>query len=34
MSTKVAIIHDWLVTYAGAEKALEQFIPMRICLVW
>ena len=23
---KVAIIHDWLVTYAGAERALEQII--------
>lgn len=23
---KVAIIHDWLVTYAGAEKVLEQMI--------
>lgn len=23
---KVAIIHDWLVTYAGAEKVLEQII--------
>ena len=23
---KVAIIHDWLVTYAGAERVLEQMI--------
>ena len=23
---KVAIIHDWLITYAGAERALEQII--------
>jgi hypothetical protein len=23
---KVAIIHDWLVTYAGAEKVLEQLL--------
>ncbi|WBA84464.1 hypothetical protein [Endozoicomonas sp. GU-1] len=23
---KVAIVHDWLVTYAGAEKVLEQII--------
>ncbi|MEK4383938.1 glycosyltransferase family 4 protein [Aeribacillus sp. FSL K6-2848] len=26
MPTKVAIIHDWLVTYAGAEKVLEQLL--------
>ncbi|ASS68717.1 MULTISPECIES: glycosyltransferase family 4 protein [unclassified Paenibacillus] len=25
---KVAIIHDWLVTYAGAEKVLEQFVEL------
>jgi len=25
---KVAIIHDWLVTYAGAEKVLEQIIKL------
>ena len=25
---KVAIIHDWLVTYAGAERVLEQFIKL------
>src|SRR5690554_3953812 len=23
---KIAIVHDWLVTYAGAEKVLEQII--------
>ena len=23
---KVAIIHDWLVTYAGAERVLEQML--------
>lgn len=23
---KVAIIHDWLVTYAGAERVLEQLL--------
>ena len=23
---KVAIVHDWLITYAGAEKVLEQII--------
>ena len=23
---KVAIVHDWLVTYAGAERVLEQLI--------
>lgn len=23
---KVAIVHDWLVTYAGSEKVLEQII--------
>ena len=23
---RVAIVHDWLVTYAGAEKVLEQII--------
>ena len=23
---KVAIVHDWLVTYAGAERALEQIL--------
>lgn len=23
---KIAIIHDWLVTYAGAEKVLEKII--------
>lgn len=25
---KVAIIHDWLVTYAGAERVLEQFLKL------
>lgn len=25
---KIAIIHDWLVTYAGAEKVLEQIIDL------
>lgn len=25
---KTAIVHDWLVTYAGAEKALEQIIQL------
>lgn len=25
---KIAIIHDWLVTYAGAEKVLEQFLKL------
>ncbi len=25
---KVAIIHDWLVTYAGAERALEQILQL------
>ncbi len=24
MTKKIAIIHDWLVTYAGAERVLEQ----------
>ena len=23
---KVAIVHDWLVTYAGAERVLEQIL--------
>ena len=23
---KIAIVHDWLYTYAGAEKVLEQII--------
>ena len=23
---KVAIVHDWLVTYAGAERVLEQML--------
>ena len=23
---KIAIIHDWLVTYAGAEKVLEEIL--------
>ncbi|GAA3319085.1 hypothetical protein GCM10020331_024500 [Ectobacillus funiculus] len=23
---KIAIVHDWLVTYAGAEKVLEQLL--------
>ncbi|KAA5656063.1 glycosyltransferase family 4 protein, partial [Pseudomonas aeruginosa] len=23
---KIAIVHDWLVTYAGAEKVLEQML--------
>ncbi|MDK2801560.1 MAG: hypothetical protein PWQ70_3179, partial [Clostridiales bacterium] len=23
---RVAIVHDWLVTYAGAERVLEQII--------
>lgn len=23
---KVCIVHDWLVTYAGAEKVLEQMV--------
>lgn len=26
MAMKVAIIHDWLVTYAGAERVLEQIL--------
>lgn len=25
---KIAVVHDWLVTYAGAEKALEQILLM------
>lgn len=25
---KIAIVHDWLVTYAGAERALEQIIDL------
>lgn len=25
---KIAILHDWLATYAGAERVLEQFITM------
>jgi glycosyltransferase involved in cell wall biosynthesis len=25
---KIAVIHDWLVTYAGAERALEQIIKL------
>jgi glycosyltransferase involved in cell wall biosynthesis len=24
--TKIAVVHDWLVTYAGAEKVLEQML--------
>jgi hypothetical protein len=24
--TKIAIVHDWLVTYAGAERVLEQLL--------
>ncbi len=23
---KIAIVHDWLVTYAGAERVLEQLL--------
>ena len=23
---RIAIVHDWLVTYAGAEKVLEQML--------
>ena len=23
---KIAIVHDWLVTYAGAERVLEQML--------
>ena len=23
---KIAIVHDWLITYAGAERVLEQII--------
>ncbi len=23
---KIAIVHDWLVTYAGAERVLEQIL--------
>ena len=26
--TRVAIVHDWLVTYAGAEKVLEQILEL------
>ncbi|NKF21896.1 glycosyltransferase family 4 protein [Solimonas marina] len=26
MTLKVAVVHDWLVTYAGAEKVLEQIL--------
>ncbi|WP_243388193.1 glycosyltransferase family 4 protein [Bacillus kexueae] len=26
MSKKIALVHDWLVTYAGAEKVLEQLL--------
>lgn len=25
---KVAIVHDWLTTYAGAERVLEQMLAM------
>src|SRR3954469_2593462 len=25
---KVAIVHDWLVTYAGAERVLEQMLAL------
>ena len=25
---KVAIVHDWLVTYAGAERVLEQMLKL------
>ena len=25
---KIAIVHDWLVTYAGAEKVLESIIEL------
>lgn len=28
MSMKVAIVHDWLVTYTGAEKVLEQIFKL------
>lgn len=28
MKIKIAIIHDWLVTYAGAEKVLEEIIKL------
>ena len=35
---KVAIVHDWLVTYAGAERVLQEIaalnIRRRICLPW
>lgn len=26
MTTRIAIVHDWLVTYAGAERVLEQIL--------
>lgn len=26
MNIKVAVVHDWLVTYAGAERVLEQIL--------
>jgi len=25
---KIAVVHDWLVTYAGAERVLEQIIDL------
>lgn len=25
-SVKIAIVHDWLMTYAGAERVLEQML--------
>jgi len=27
-TVKTAIVHDWLVTYAGAERALEQILSL------
>jgi len=31
---KVAIIHDWLVVNAGAEKVLEQMLKVFLNAVW
>ena len=25
---KIAIVHDWLVTYAGAERVLQQMLAL------
>ena len=31
---KVAIIHDWLVNYGGAERVVEAFLEIYPCLLY